>query len=299
MHKQTTINDELSFSGIGLHTGHRCRVVLSPAAAHTGIVLQNMDLATQPTFPANSDNLYATNLCTALGVSADNRILTVEHLLAALFGLGIDNLLIAVEGSEIPILDGSALPFVEKLLACGLRHLSAERKLYGVKRALNYRQGNSCIELTPADSLSFHCRIRFDNAVIGEQEVTFRHGQDDFTSICQARTFCRLADVAAMRSKGLARGGSLHNAVVVGDDKVINPEGLRVENEFARHKLLDFLGDLSLLTLPLTGQFTLVQPGHEVNTAFVKRLLRDAATHLYEHDTANLPYYRYHLSATI
>ena len=292
MNKHTTINSELSFSGTGLHTGQQCRVVLSPAASPTGIVLHNLDRADQPIFRASIEHVLSTTLCTVLGTSADNKIMTVEHLLAALYGLGIDNLLIAVEGGEIPILDGSALPFVDKIRACGLRQLPDTRPRYGVRQPLLYRQGNSSIELTPADSLSFHCRISFDNAVIGTQEVDYCYGQHDFMDICQARTFCRLADVAVMRSKGLARGGSLHNAVVVNDSEVINPEGLRIEREFARHKLLDFMGDLSLLGLPITGKFTLSQPGHDVNTAFVQQLYRNMPSHLYALNQPSPPYYQ-------
>ena len=291
VNKQTTINSEISFSGTGLHTGRSCRVVLSPASAHTGIVLRNLDCANPRSFRAGPEHVRATSLCTVLGDAADNSIMTVEHLLAGLFGLGIDNLLLAVDGGEIPVLDGSALPFVEKIRACGVRQLSEPRKHYGVQQALLYQQGNSRIELTPADSLSFHCRISFDNAVIGTQEVSFCYGQDDFMDICQARTFCRLADVAAMRSRGFAKGGSLQNALVVNDNEIVNPEGLRIEREFARHKLLDFLGDLSLLGRVVLGKFTLTQPGHEVNTGFVQRLCRDAATHLYELEQPSLPYY--------
>lgn len=291
MSKQTTINNEISFSGTGLHTGQQCRVALSPAAAHTGIVLRNMDHPNQPIFRASVEHVLSTNLCTVLGDAPDNKIMTVEHLLAALYGLGIDNLLIAVEGGEVPILDGSALPFVDKIHACGIRQLPDMRKCYGVRQPLCYQQGNSSIELAPADSLSFHCRISFDNAVIGTQEVSFRYGRDDFMNICQARTFCRLTDVAAMRSRGLARGGSLHNAVVVNECEIINPEGLRIDCEFARHKLLDFFGDLSLLGLAVTGKFTLSQPGHDVNTAFVQRLHRNVASHLHELDQPSLPYY--------
>ena len=288
MNKRTTINSELTFSGVGLHTGQQCRVVLCPAPAGTGIVLRNSQC---PALLASVDNVLATNLCTVLGDAPDNKIMTVEHLLAALFGLGIDDLMIAVEGGEIPILDGSALPFVDKIRACGLRQLPAVRQHYGVRQPLRYQQGNSCIELTPADSLSFHCQISFDNPVIGTQEVSFRYGHDDFSTLSQARTFCRLTDVATMRSKGLARGGSLHNAVVVSDSEIINPEGLRIEREFARHKLLDFFGDLALLGRCVIGKFTLCQPGHDVNTAFVKQLHRNASLHLCELDHFRMPYY--------
>ena len=291
MNKQTTIDSEISFSGAGLHTGRDCRVVLSPAAAGTGIVLRDMDCAERMAFRVSPDYVCATNLCTVLGVGTHSKIMTVEHLLAALFGLAIDNLLIMVEGGEIPILDGSALPFVEKIRACGIRQLAGARKYYGVRQSLAVRRGQSVIELSPASSLSFHCQISFANAVIGTQEVSFRYGQDDFMSICQARTFCRLTDVAAMRSKGLARGGSLQNAIVVNEREVINPEGLRIEREFVRHKLLDFFGDLSLLGRSVLGKFTLVQPGHDINTAFVQQLFDAAESYLYELDQPSLPYY--------
>ncbi len=287
MRKRTTINSELSFRGVGLHTGRFCRVLLSPAAAGTGLVFGNLG---RPVFLASVDNVCATNLCTVLGDSPDNKIMTVEHLLAALFGLGVDDLMVVVEGGEIPILDGSAMPFVEKIRACGLKQLPAACQTYGVCQPLRYQQGNSCIELTPADSLSFDCRISFDNAVIGTQEVSFRYGQDDFALVAQARTFCRLVDVSAMRGQGLARGGSLHNAVVVSDTEIINPEGLRGEREFAYHKLLDFCGDLALLGRAVTGKFVLSQPGHDVNTAFVRQLHRDAALHLHRLDQFSLPY---------
>jgi UDP-3-O-[3-hydroxymyristoyl] N-acetylglucosamine deacetylase len=272
---QGTIKSKVKFAGVGLHSGRLVNLEVLPAAANTGIMFQRTDSSNARVILAHPFNVSSTALCTSIGQGEDE-ISTIEHLMASFFGLGIDNALVRVDSSEIPILDGSAAPFVDKLKVVGIDiQKPFARKLFVVKKAFEIRQGDQFIRVDPADSLSFDCSIDFDcSTAIGKQNHQIDFNQDSFLKLCEARTFCHVNDVNAMREAGLAQGGSLDNAIVVDDSKVINADGLRYNDEFVRHKLLDCLGDLGLLGGYIVGKITTNKSGHAMHAQFTSEFLR-------------------------
>ena len=278
---QTTVGQKLRFVGIGLHSGRPVTLEILPARADTGIVFQRTDLTGAAPLPAVARGIRSTELSTTIG-SGVNSISTIEHLMAAFVGLGLDNVLVRLDGPEVPIMDGSAQPFVEALLHAGTRKVGGGRRLLLVKETFEVRDGQRLMRVEPADKLSFHCEIEFASAVIGRQSLDFTFGRSAFLELSGARTFCHVKEVNAMRAAGLALGGSLDNAIVVTDAEVMNTEGLRTRDEFVRHKLLDFIGDLGLLGAPLVGKVTLVRNGHGLHARFMQELLARKAELLTE-----------------
>ncbi|HEU4382830.1 MAG TPA: UDP-3-O-acyl-N-acetylglucosamine deacetylase [Anaeromyxobacteraceae bacterium] len=274
---QRTVARRVSATGVGLHSGQAATLTLAPAAADAGITFVRMDLSAE--IPARAEHVVDTTLSTNLGLGTA-RVHTVEHVLAALSGLGIDNCRVEVDGPEIPILDGSAAPFVALIHEAGVAVQRVGKRVIVVERPVEIRDGDKLARLEPADALSIDFTVDFGHPLITNQ--SFRlvlSGRAFEREVARARTFCLLRDVERMQSMGLARGGSLDNAVVVDDFSILNPEGLRFPDEFARHKVLDAVGDLSLAGLPVIGAFRAVKSGHAMNQALVRRLLADAASH--------------------
>jgi UDP-3-O-[3-hydroxymyristoyl] N-acetylglucosamine deacetylase len=277
MHRyQKTISHRLQISGKGLHSGETMDAVLSPLPIGSGIWFQRTDNPGARPVRASWENVTDTRLATTIGL-ADESVGTLEHLLAALYGLGISNLMIEVSGPEVPILDGSASPWASLLKKAGIATLQAPRSFYKVTRPFTVADDDGCKSLTvePADRFSVDCEIDFPGYV-GQQRRTFAFSQSGFVSeIAPARTFCMEKDVEEMKRNGKALGGGLDNAVVFGENgRVLNPEGLRFKDECVRHKILDFLGDLSLAQFPVIGRFTAVRTGHTMNQRFLQALLR-------------------------
>ncbi len=271
---QKTIYNAISAESRGLHSGRTIRVTLKPAPADGGIVFQRVDLPGAKKLAALVDNVHSTQLATTLG-QGENRVSTVEHLMAALVSLGVDNILVECDGPELPVFDGSAAPWLELLHQAGLRDLGLPRRAYLVTRPFRVADGDKSIEVFPASRFSVEATIDF-NGSIGRQVCRYLDGEQSFArEISRARTFCYLKDVEYMRSRGLALGGGLENAVVIGDDGILNPEGLRYDDEFVRHKLLDFIGDLGMAGAPLIGRFVITKPGHELNRRFVAEALAE------------------------
>ncbi|MDL2260430.1 UDP-3-O-acyl-N-acetylglucosamine deacetylase, partial [Deltaproteobacteria bacterium OttesenSCG-928-K17] len=242
---QKTIYKDISASGLGLHSGADISVRLRPAPANSGIRFKRSDLPEAPCLAAVAENVTSTTLATTLG-QGENRISTVEHLMAALSALGVDNLLVETSGPELPVFDGSAAEWVRLLNENGLTEQNAPKRVYKVAKAFTVVEGDKSISVRPASRFSVEAHIDFGGA-IGRHCFYYVESDQAFTSeICSSRTFCQLKDVEAMHSRGLALGGSLENAVVVGDDGILNPEGLRFDDEFVRHKILDFIGDLAM-----------------------------------------------------
>jgi UDP-3-O-[3-hydroxymyristoyl] N-acetylglucosamine deacetylase len=267
-----TIHNEISARGLGLHTGRDIAVCLKPAPANSGVIFQRTDLPGAPPLAADPANVTNTALATTLG-RGENRLSTIEHLMAALAGLGVDNLLVEVDGPELPVFDGSAAEWVRLLNLAGLSRQDAVRPVYLVDRPHRFSLGDKSIEVRPSARFAVEAHIDF-GGLIGRQCFYYMASEEAFTAeISRARTFCLAQDVEKMRSQGLALGGSLDNAVVVGDDGVLNPEGLRFPDEFVRHKILDFIGDLALAGAPIIGQFILRKPGHELNRCFLLEAL--------------------------
>ncbi len=271
---QKTIYNAISAESRGLHSGRDILVTLKPAPAGRGIVFQRVDLPGAKKLEALVDNVHSTQLATTLG-EGENRVSTVEHLMAALVSLGVDNILVECGGPELPVFDGSAEPWVELLEQAGLRDLGLPRRVYLVTRPFRVSDGDKSIEVFPAGRFSVEATIDF-NGSIGRQVFRYLDGDQAFVrEISRARTFCYLKDVEFMRSRGLALGGGLENAVVIGDDGILNPEGLRYGDEFVRHKLLDFIGDLGMAGAPVIGRFVITKPGHELNRRFVAEALAE------------------------
>ncbi|HRY30593.1 MAG TPA: UDP-3-O-acyl-N-acetylglucosamine deacetylase [Elusimicrobiota bacterium] len=280
---QRTIGKEAVYKGVGLHTGNRCHLVFKPAPEDSGIVFVRSDLPGKPRLPASyrivSSVIRGTTL--SLGGEKDHeaRVHTVEHVLAALSGLGIDNLAIEVNANEPPVADGSARPFIETLRAAGVRDQNKHRT-YLRPDPFVYKGGETEYRVEPADELVLETTIEFKHPLIQRQNYVFHFSTDAFVrEISPARTFCFDYEVEALKRQGLARGGSLDNAVVVGMDKIHNKEkALRFPDEFVRHKTLDLLGDLSLLGYPLLAKITTVRPGHGYNVNLVKQLAAQLET---------------------
>lgn len=272
MMKQHTISRDISSSGLGLHTGQDICVNLKPAPINSGIAFRRVDLPSAKVVVAEWKNVSSSFLATTLG-QGEERISTVEHLMAALVSLGVDNLMVEVNGPELPVFDGSASKWVKLLKMAGLKRQAAPRKVYKLSRPYKLSFGDKSIEVRPASHFSVEAHIDF-GGVIGRHCFYYMGSEKSFTrEICRSRTFCQLKDVEYMHSHGLARGGSLENAVVVDDNGVLNPGGLRFNDEFVRHKILDFIGDLFMMGGSMLGQFILHKPGHELNCRFVSEIM--------------------------
>ncbi len=277
---QGTVARSLEFAGVGLHSGKNIHLKVSPGAPGTGIVFFRTDVPNPDPIQANVSNISATTLCTTVG-SGSNAVSTIEHLMAAFVGLGVDNAIVEVSANEIPILDGSAASFVDKLNAVGIQRQSLKRKYYKTSKPLEVRCFDQYMKWEPHpehedyNHLIINCSINFSaSQVIGKQSLVFTLNEKSFMDICEARTFCHMKDVQGMREKGLALGGSLDNAIVVDNHKVLNNEGLRYPDEFVRHKILDCLGDLALLGGGLVGKLTLYKAGHSLHASFMRELLK-------------------------
>lgn len=270
--QQSTVRKRTRFVGTGLHSGKQVTLEICPAPANSGILFLRTDLPNAQPIAALVANVTSTDLCTTVG-HAPNSVATIEHLMAAFAGLSIDNALVRVDAPEIPIMDGSSAPFIEKLLEVGTSFVGGTRKFFVVKEAFEVREGDRLMRVEPDACLSFRCDVEYESAAIGRQSLEVMFDRDNFLELSFSRTFCHAKEVEAMRRAGLALGGSLDNAIVVTDDRVLNPGGLRSENEFVRHKILDCIGDLALLGAPLIGRVTLVKNGHGLHVKFARELL--------------------------
>ena len=274
---QHSLKSKISCCGMGLHSGTNVSITLVPAPENTGIVFRqiNNDKISSDII-AHVDNVVDDRLCTTLGNSTGNTIATVEHLMAALRGCGIDNLYIEVEGSELPIMDGSSEPFVSLIECAGVVEQSAPRRVIRILKPVNVEVGDSQATLMPADRPSLDVEIDFDSAFISNQALSIGLVNGSFCKeLARARTFGFLHEVEQMRAAGLAKGGSLENAVVVSQDGVLNDGGLRFDDEFVRHKMLDAVGDLYLAGGHIIGQFSGIRSGHAINNALLRALFAD------------------------
>ena len=272
--RQQTIASQAEASGIGLHTGVPVRIRILPAPSNTGIVFKRTDLEGFE-IEAAARNIahvsYATSLM-KMGVLMS----TTEHLLSALAACSVDNALVEINNLEVPILDGSALPFLRLLSQAGLRRQRARRRYAKILRPVEVEEGSKRIGVYPSESLHISCRINFAHPLIGEQVMDFNPAVQSYEAeIAPARTFGFLEEVEMLRKSGLVRGGSLENAVVLTREGVLNPEGLRFPDEFCRHKILDLIGDLVLFGHPLVGHVVAERAGHAMHAALVNRLLRE------------------------
>lgn len=274
---QRTLEQPVTTRGVALHTGAQVTMTLRPAPADHGVVFHRVDLPGSPGISATAKHVVDTALATNLG-NGEARVGTVEHLLAALSGLGVDNVRVEVDGPEVPILDGSSGPFLYLVRSAGIRILEAPKSFVVIRRPVVLRDGDREVALSPCDRLRIDCAIDFHHPLVPGQALSIDFSSNSFTrELARARTFGFLKDVEAMKSAGLARGGSLENAIVVDEFSILNPEGLRYPDEFVRHKMLDALGDLALFGHPVIGHLRVTKSGHALHHRLVSKVLADAS----------------------
>ena len=278
MLKQRTLKNTIKTTGVGLHTGARVEIVLRPAAAETGIVFHRVDLDQPVSLPADAANVGDTRLSSTLKRDGAS-ILTVEHLMSALAGLGIDNLHVDVAGPEIPIMDGSAGPFVFLLQSAGIVEQESPKRYLRILSPVEVREGDKWARFDPFNGFKLDFTIDFPHPMFGSENrsVVIDFAEHSYVKeVARARTFGFMQEVEAMRAAGLGLGGSLQNAIVLDEYRVLNSEGLRYDNEFVKHKVLDAIGDLYLLGHPLIGQYTAFKSGHALNNQLARALLARA-----------------------
>jgi len=271
---QSTLSKSVSFTGVGLHGGKPARMAIRPAPAGAGVWFCRVDVSDRDQMiPARHDAVSDTRLCTVLANPAGVSVSTVEHVMAALAGCGVDNALIDIDGPEIPIMDGSAQVFVDAIQTAGLSFTDTPRRALRILSPVMVERGDARAELHPADAFAMDFSIAFDDAAIGRQRHAMTLGADGFArDLADCRTFTRLAEIEQLRAHGLALGGSLDNAVVVDGARVLNPGGLRRPDEFVRHKMLDAVGDLALAGAPIIGRYVGVKAGHALTNTLLRAL---------------------------
>ncbi|MBN2653899.1 MAG: UDP-3-O-acyl-N-acetylglucosamine deacetylase [Nitrospirae bacterium] len=288
MRLQRTIKREVTFSGIGLHTGRYASVRLKPAARDTGIVFYRVDKGAliRATVASVIDTAFATT------IGFDNmKVRTIEHLMSALAGIGIDNILIEIDGPEVPILDGSATELVGIILEAGIAKQAKNKTFIQILKPVIYEDAHSRVVALPYEGRKISYHISFNHTYLKHQDLTIDIDETAFArDIAPARTFGFLNDVEALKANGLAKGGSLDNAVIVGEDGVLNKSGLRFHDEFVRHKILDSIGDLSLIGHPIQGHLILEKSGHTANVRFLKKLLSSPDAYRLVSDPVSYPY---------
>ncbi len=293
MIKQRTLKRVIRAAGVGLHTGEKVYLTLRPAPADSGILFRRTDLKIPVTIPARAENVSDTRLSTTLGQGVV-KVSTVEHLLSAFAGLGIDNAYVDISAAEVPIMDGSASPFVFLIQSAGIQEQNVPKRFIRIKKAIAVKEGDKWARFEPFNGFKVSFQIDFDHPVFKRSK---QYGEVDFSTtsfvkeVSRARTFGFMREIELLRENKLALGGSLDNAVVLDDYRVINEDGLRYEDEFVRHKILDAIGDLYLLGHSLIGAFSGYKSGHELNNLLLRTLLanRQAYEMVSFNDSANIP----------
>ena len=273
---QKTIKNKISIEGVGLHTGKLVKLKLIPSAPNTGITFKRTDIKNNNIIIPSYDNVVDTTLCTTISNENGVKVSTIEHLMGALYGLGIDNIIVETNSQELPILDGSAKIFVEKILSAGINTSSLPIKLIKIEKQVTYQEGTKSITIDKSKVASeIDFEIRYKNKIIGNQKNKINIFNDDLQHIFESRTFCLYEDVEKLKSAGLAKGGSLENAVVVGENEILNSEGLRNHKEFVNHKILDCMGDLYLSGYRMVGSLKTCEGGHGLTNKILRKLFSD------------------------
>ena len=279
MLKQRTLKKQVSATGVGLHNGVKVKLTLCPAAIDTGIVFKRTDLPGAPSIQATPEAVHDTRMCSALEQNGA-RVATVEHLMSALAGLGVDNIIVEVSAAEIPIMDGSAGPFIFLLQQAGITEQNSPKKFIKIKKLVEVKDGDKWVKFEPYHGFKMDFTIDFAHPVFENSgsnvKIDFKDN-DYIKQISRARTFGFMHEVEYLRANGLARGGSLDNAIVLDEFRILNTDGLRYEDEFAKHKVLDAIGDLYMLGHPVLGAFTAYKSGHGLNNQLLRALQADAS----------------------
>ena len=285
---QKTIKKKIHFSGVGVHNGRAVSMTIEPAEVNTGIIFIRTDLKDDNTIKAIIDNVVDTRLCTKIKNSRGVSVSTIEHLMAALNALDIDNVVVKINSSELPALDGSSHEYVKKITNAGIKTLNNKKKFFKILKRVEVKSGDRFISVTPSDSLSINISINYPDTVIGYSEYFYSHTINNFIkNLSMARTYTLHEDIEKMRTAGLAIGGTLNNAIVVDKYKILNPDGLRMEKEFIKHKTLDCIGDLYLLGMPLVGRIDCHAPGHNLNQKLIKEIIKNKENYIIEETASN------------
>jgi len=270
---QKTINKNITFKGVGLHTGLVVSMIIKPAEPNSGIVFKRIDLKENNTIIPNIFNVSSAVFCTTISNEHGASVSTIEHLMGALYGLGIDNALIEIDGQEVPILDGSAKLFVEAISNTGIKSSDAPIKIIKIEKKIEFNDGNKKISLEPSKiSLDIDFELKYENDLIGTQRNSIKVFESDLKDIYNSRTFCLFEDVEKLKEMGLAKGGNLDNAIVVKNDEILNESGLRNEKEFVNHKILDCMGDLYLTGYKIIGKIFCSQGGHKLTNQLLRKV---------------------------
>ncbi len=270
---QKTIKNNISFGGVALHSGLNVSVCIKPALPNHGIVFKRVDLKNNNLIYPNFMNVSNTSLNTTVENEYGISVSTIEHLMCALFGLGIDNAIIEIDNEEVPILDGSAKIFIEKIISAGIKTSDAPIKIIKINNEISYSDGNRYINIKPSTlSLDIDFELKYTNPIIGNQRNRFKVYEDDLSDVYNSRTFCLYEDIELIKKNGLAKGGSLNNAVVVKGEEILNSEGLRNEKEFVNHKILDCLGDLYTCGYRMIGSIQCSQGGHYLTNQLLRKI---------------------------
>ena len=275
---QTTVNQAVKFEGIGLHTGLNSMIKILPAKANAGILFKRVDLKENNIIEASYLNVNSTKLCTTLENKFGVKVSTVEHLLAALFVAKIDNAVIEINNQEVPIMDGSSKDFIDALEKTEKINLNNKKNYFKILKKVELSDGKRKISIEPSDFFEVDYQLQYENKIIGQQRNVINFNNDNLEDIIQSRTFCLLKDIEKIKELGLAKGGSLDNAIVIDENKVLNKEGLRNEKEFVNHKILDLTGDFFLSGAEFIGKVTCNQGGHELSNLFLHKLLKSVSS---------------------
>ena len=273
---QKTIANSISIQGVGLHSGKKVSMKILPAEPNTGIVFKRTDVKKNNIIIPSVFNVTNTVLCTTISNEVGVKVYTIEHLMGALFGKGVDNAIIEIDNEEVPILDGSAKVFVSEIEKSGIKTSNTPIKVIKIEKKVSYKEDSKKISIEPTKiSSDIDFEIKYENSLIGTQRNIINIFEDDLTDIYNSRTFCLYENVEKLKKMGLAKGGSLENALVVKDDKILNKEGLRNSKEFVNHKILDCMGDLYLLGYRILGKIVCTQGGHKLTNHLLREVLQD------------------------
>ena len=277
---QKTINNPIKFGGISLHGGKKVNVCLKPSEPNSGIIFKRVDLKVNNIIHPNFINVSNTSLNTTISNDFGVKVSTIEHLMGAFFGLGIDNILVEIDNDEVPILDGSAKEFISLISESGIKSSDSPIKIIKIKEKVEFKDGQRLISIEPSKlSLDINYEIQYSNPLIGTQKNIIKIYEDNLSDIFNSRTFCLFEDIEAIKERGLAKGGNLDNAIVVNDKEILNKEGLRNKKEFVNHKILDCMGDLYTCGYRLLGHVKCVQGGHYLTNQLLRKVFKNHANY--------------------
>jgi len=289
---QKTIKQTVSFTGIGLHSGNTVNLKLKPSEPNTGIIFKRVDLKNNNILIPNYNSVSNTSLNTTISNESGIKVSTIEHLMGALFGLGIDNIIVEIDNEEVPILDGSAKIFIEKIISSGFKISETPIKIIKILKKIEFQEGQRYISIEPSKlNLNIEFELKYQNPTIGNQKNSIKVYEDDLTDIFNSRTFCLFEDIETIKKNGLGKGGSLDNAIVVKGNKILNENGLRNSKEFVNHKILDCIGDLYTSGYRIVGNVICSQGGHYLTNQLLKKVFKEKENFaLIEIKEKNLPH---------